>query len=515
MAKDFNYVKTCKSPSQKFCHIWSFHIKSNLFYYLRDTPPQDPKSTLFYPVPLSGAHQRVIDCINKVSEGGENPDNNYSPAAGVDDEVSDNLLEQENKPPVNGSPEQCNRSHEQCNGSCEINGVLPESYHDKNTSQLSDGKVDDERSFELKGDSFEKNDKPQNGDISEPTLDTQHKINKGLPNRDTTPPRELSVQNNKLPDQSCEQVDRSHDQNCISPVDKSKNLDQEGKVLSRSFEQDMEKATSLSLKLQINKLCQEELYRQLEIFNKSTEHQSSKSLEAIAGANQDKLYDPNKDTCSNTRKCRKKIKHGLKPPIKKANQTSSSNFGDGKYGINMCLVNNNTPSLTNHHSQPPISMLKKTPTLVTLCVPARFQNVGKRKSPTSTPHSKKKLCNNNRSDFLTVLPAMCVYSDILDELKRRSCINSVNNYTLPNHTRKQSLMHWQSLHSIYHDHSYATDYIPLSSTIPQDQRTAVCDDCVGEPLLICENCKRCVHNWCLTSGCSPYCKDCLCVFSLV
>ena len=489
------------------------------FLFFRDTPPQNPKSTLFYPVPLSTAHQRVLDCIKKVSEIGEDPANVSSPAAGVGDEVSDNLLEQENKPPVSESPEQFYRSHEQCNGSHELNGVLPESCHNKNDSQLSDGKVDDEVSFELNGDLFEKSNKPQSGDITEQALGTQHTPNNDSPNRDTTPPRELSVRNNTQPDKSCEQVDRSHDQkvdssSCVSPSDKGKNLEQEGKVLSRSFEQDIEKASSLSLKLQINKLCQEELFRRLELFNnKSTDHQSSRSLEGTTRANQDKPYDPNKDPCSYTRKSRKQVKPCVKPPIKKTSQTSSSNFGGGKYGINMSLVNNNTPSLTNHHPQPTVSLSKKLPTQLTLCVPSRFQNVGKRKSPITIPHSKKKLCDNNRSEFLAVLPPVCIYSDILDELKRRSTMNSVNNnYTLPSHTRKQSLAHWQSLHSIYHDHSYAADYVPLSSVIVQDQMTAVCDDCVGEPLLICENCKRCVHNWCLVSGCSPYCKDCLCVF---
>ena len=460
----------------------------------------------------------MLDCVKRVCQGTQDADTSSLPTTStsiIDEEVADQLSEQENKPPNCGSPEHCNESHE-------TNGEpLSESDHEENKFELIDGKENGELSLELSNNSSEKDSNPDNGEIPEQRVSISLKLSsEKLPEQNKKSPGRLSVQNNKLLGRSCEQVDQSHDQNYLLPVDKGKQVEQDGRLLKRSLEQEFEKA-SLSLKLQINKLCQQELFRQLELFNKSAEQQGSRSPEGLTNAELS-------NSCTDSNRYKKKIKPCLKSPMNKFGQPSTATEASGKVcDINMCLTN--TPSFANHVSQSPFSLFKtpstnnhlsqspfsvfKTPPLFGLQMPPKSETGVKRKSPSIIPSNTKKVCNNTRADFLTVLPAAYMYRDVLAELKRSS-VNTSKIYTLPKRVGKQPRTDWQLLHSIYHDHTYATDYVPLSSTTSQEQVNTSCDNCTGEPMLICENCKRCVHYWCSVPGCS-FCNDCLYVLPLV
>ena len=493
----------------------------------------------------------MLGCIKRVCQDTQDTrdtqDNCTTSLAATSIKVADQLSEQENEPPdCESPPEQCSESHEisiesqemngkshemngeshEMNGeshemnsgshemnveSHEMNSEPPsESDHEENKPQLIDDKVNDKLSLELNNNSSEKNSKLYNGEIPDQRGSGTFKLNsEKSPEQNKKLPGRLSIQNNKLLGRSCEHMDLLHDQNCVSPVGKGKQLEQDGRLLSRSLEQEIEKAR-LSLKLQINKLslnkpCQQELYRQLELLSKSAEHQASSRSPTSADLN---------NLCDDSNKSKKKIKPCLKSPMNKFGQgstTTETNCGSGKeIGTNMCLTNN-MPLFTNHLTTAlPFSILK-TPALSGLRVPQKFETGIKRKLllTTSSSTKKVKVCNNTRADFLTVLPAAYMYSDILAELRR----SSIHTYKIPKRAGRKSRTDWQSLHSIHHDHSYAIDYVPLSSTTDQEQSTTVCGSCM-EPMLICESCKRCVHNWCLVPNC-PYCNDCLYVLPLV
>lgn len=438
----------------------------------------------------------MIGCIKRVCQNSQDV-NNSSPAIDVNGGTPD-IISEENKTVNYGSPEQSNGSHEQSNGSQETNSEPPEMNHQQDIKPyITDDKVNGKPSPELNDNLPNKNDnKLENCVIPEQESSVthkqnSHKQNSELPEQNKSSPVRLALQNYKPFGKSPEQVDRSHDQNCVSPVDKGRLLESDGKLLSRSLEQDF----SLSLKLQINKLCQQKLYRQLELFNKSAEQQTSRTLD-----NEEK---PCGLTNSYDNKCRKKTsKSCVKSSMIKFNQSPDSNRGSGKdCGINLCLTNN-MPSLTNHVS--PLSVLK-TPSLFGLCTPPKCKTGVKRKSLLiSSPPNMKKRCDDTRADLLTTLPAAFMYSDILAELKRRS----VDNYFHPIPACRQPTRDWESLHSIYHDHSYACDYVPLTSTTSEEELATVCDGCAGQPLFICVNCNRCVHKWCISPGCST-CEDCL------
>ena len=508
-------------------------------------------------------HQRVIDCIKKVCQGGEDVEN--SSAIIVNGATPDRLSD-ESITVNSGSHEQCTESHDVCTGSHETCTeshepckVLDETdipspevkqKQDDKTPHVIDININYKLSLEVNGDASSKSNEPHNGGTCTPEQESTISPNSELPEQckscmspkphselteqsgsNVSPkqacelidhsknsPERLSIQNIKLLDKSPEQVDRSHDQNkphnqnCVSPVDKGRQLEQDGKFLSRSFEQDIERA-NLSLKLQINKLCQQQLlqYKKLEQLNKSTEQ---RLMEGATSPTEDKSRDM-KTSHGNSNlnnRCRRRInKSYIKPSIIKFNpslSTTEANCGSGgdkECGINLCLINDAVTSLTNHVSKPSISALKR-PTLFDFCMPLKYEIGAKRRSMSTTVSlpDMKKSCNDTRADFLTTLPAAFMYSDIIAELKRRS----KGYYAFPSPACRQPTKNWQSLHTVYHDHNYATDYVPLASTTSEEQLSAVCDDCAGEPLLICMNCSRCVHKRCVLPGCSC-CKDCL------
>ena len=473
------------------------------FYSLRDTPPQDPSSKLFYPVPLSAAHQRVLDCVNRACQAPQDTGTSSLPTTNTDDgEAVDQLLEQEHKPPNCGSPEQCNESHET------NSGPLSESNHDDNKSELINGIENCKLSLELNDHLSEKNSKPDNGEIlevCEQKVSVTPKLNneKFLEQSKKSPAR-LPIQNNKILGRSCEQVDQSHDQNCVTTVDKGKQVESESRLLGHSLEREFEKAP-LSFKLQINKLCEQELYRQLELFKKSEQQQVSRLPEGILSVDLS-------NSCNDTNRHKKKISSCLKPPMNKFGPTSTTAETSGKEsGINLCCIN--TSTFPNRLSQSPFSLFKTSPQLLGLGMPSNFEAGLKRKSPSTIPSMTKRVCNNARADHLTVLPASHMYKDVLSELKRSSLYTN-KGHSLPKWVSKQPRMNWQPLHSIYHDHTYAMDYVPLSSTTSQEQMAAGCNSCTAVPMLICKNCKRYFHQWCLVPGCS-YCNECVYLFPLV
>lgn len=440
---------------------------------------------------MSAAHQGVLDCVNRACQATQDTGISSLPTTNTDNrEVDDQLLEQENKPPNSGSPEQCNESHE----------TNPESNDEENKSELINGIENCKLSLELNNSLSEKNSTPDDGEIlevREQKVSATPKLNsEKFPEQSKELPERLPVQNNKILGRSCEQVNQSHDQNCVTTLDKSKQVESESTLLGRSLDREFEKAP-LSLRLQINKLCEQELYRQLELFKKSAEQQ-------VMSVDLSNSYND-----SNRNK--KKIRPYLQHPMNKFGQTSTITEASGKEsGINLRLVN--TPPFTNCLSQSPFSLFK-TPQMLGIGMAPKFETGVKRKSPSATPSMMKKVCDNPRGDYLTVLPATYMYKDVLAELKRSSLYINTR-HALPKEVSKQPRVDWQPLHSIYHDHSYAINYVPLGNTTSQEQTATGCGSCMAEPMLICENCKRCFHRWCLVPGCS-YCNECLYLLPLV
>ena len=437
----------------------------------------------------------MLDCINRVCQATRT---SSLPTTSTDDgEVADQLSEQENKPPNCGSPEQWNESHE-------TNGrPVSESNHEENKSKFIDGIENCKLSLELNNSLSEKNSKPDNDDISEgeqKVIATPKLNSEKIPEQSKKSPGRLPIQTDKILCRSCEQVD----QNDVTKVDKGKQVESESRLLARSLEREFEKAP-ISFRLEINKLCEQELFRHLEVLKKSAEQQVNRLPEGLTSVDLS-------NSCNDTNRHKKKIKSCIKPPMNKFRPTSTTIETTGKEsGVNLCLIN--TPTFTNCLSQSPFSLFK-TPQLLGLGTPSKFEAGVKRKSPTIIPSMTKKVCNNNsRADHLTVLPATYMYRDILAELKRSS-VNINRRHASPKQTSKELRVDWQPLHSVYHDHTYAVKYVPLSSTTTQEQMATGCGSCMAEPMLICENCKRSFHRWCLVPGCS-YCNECLCLLPLV
>ena len=504
-----------------------------MYSFLRDTPPQDPRSKLFYPAPLNPTHQRILDCIKRECKSSHDVDNDSSVISVNDEqETSDKLLE-ESKALNCGSPELCSASHETNN---EQHDEVPEKNHQEDLQvQLNDNQVDHKPSPELIGSKCDMNTTPQNSEIAEQVSNTTPKkksselLEKNKSSPGTPPvnsklfgrspeqvgrsPEQVSrspEQVGRSPEQvgrSPEQVGRLHDQACVSPVDtkdKGKQLEQDGKLLPRSIEQDIEKA-SLSLKLQINKLCQQQLYKKLELFNKSTEHQGNKIFEAVMTTNEDKpcgMSNSRKRNNLNNR-CKKKPNKCIKLSMNRSVPAALPKCRSST--INLCLTNN-APSLTeNRISLPRFSWLK-SPSVFGLHTPLKYEAGLKRKLPPTvhSPTNVKRNCDETRGDFLTTLPASSLYSDIITELKRRS----IGNFFIATSSSSSTpTKDWQSIHSIYHDHSYATDYVPINSTEGEGQSATVCDSCPEVPMLLCVNCNRCYHDWCVLQD-SLCCGDC-------
>ena len=451
-------------------------------------------------------------------ESSQDDDNNLSVASineeEEEEEETPDVLSEENKTLNCGSPEQCNVSHETTNDEPHDEPSEKNHQQDLLQPQLIDSQVNHKLSLELNNKLPDKNNIPQSPEISEPISNTTPKKNTELSVQTKSSPGTPSPSiNNKLFGRSPEQVDRSHDSACESPVDskdKGKQLEQDGKLMPRSLEQDIEKA-SMSLKLQINKLCQEQLYKKLELLNKSAEQQAAanKLLEAVMTTNEDKpcgMSNSCKRSNLSTR-CKKKannkpciklsVNRTLPVPLSKCSSSSNSS-------INLCLTNN-TPSLTKNRISFPSYSWLKSPSLFGFNTPLKYEAGLKRKLPPTvhSPTNVKKSCDDTRGDFLTTLPAAFMYSDIVAELKRRS----IGHFFPAPSSYREPRKDWQSVHSIYHDHSYATDYVPINSTTSEEQSDTICDGCAGMPLLMCLNCNRCFHDWCMMQGCQC-CEEC-------
>ena len=452
----------------------------------------------------------MLDCIKRVESSQADDNNSSVTSVNEEEEETVDILSEENNTLNCGSPEQCNASLETNNE--EPRDEPPEENHqpDLLQPQLIDSPVNHKLSLELHNKLPDKNNVPQSSEIPEQVSNTTPEKNTELSVQIKSSPGTPSPSiNHKLFGRSPEQVDGSHDQACVSPVDskdRGKQLEQDGKLMPRSHEQDIEKA-NLSLKLQINKLCQEQLYKKLELLNKSAEQQpTNKLLEAVMTTNKDKpcgMSNSCKRSNLSTR-CRKKannksciklsVNRTLPVPLSKCSSSS----------INLCLTNN-TPSLTkNRISFPSISWLK-SPSLFGFHTPLKYEAGLKRKLPPTihSPTNIKKSCDDTRGDFLTTLPEVFLYSDIVAELKR--C--SAGHFFPAPSSCKEPRKDWQSVHSIYHDHSYATDYVPINSSTSEEQTDTVCDGCTGMPMLLCVNCNRCFHDWCALQDCQC-CEDC-------
>jgi len=468
-----------------------------LYLFFRDTPPEPPKNKLFYPIPLSAAHQHIIGCIKKVCQSSRSEllsDSGHPVTATVNEGTADELCEKEDKKedkaPNCGSPDPKSKSPEIDIGSpdqCkEVNSGSSEMNHQQNSTscKVLDNKVNGKLSLQLGFPLSDKGSRSQNCELSEQRASASSKQSDKLLEQNKKSPGRLSIQNSRLLVRSPEQVGRSHDQNGASPEDR-------GKMLDIS---DIEK----TLKLQINRLCQQELYQ---LFNKPTEQQVHRTLEAMTNTG-DKFCNP----CNNLAdKSIKKMRPCTKSSRNKFGQSSHTTEATNCGNDEGCGLLSNMAPMANHLSGPVLSVIKTPPLLNT--VPPKYRPGLKRESPSTLP-STKRSCDDTCANFLAILPEATTYGDIIVALKR--CSESDSNsssFTTPV-CQSPLTRDWQLLHSIYHDHSYSVDYVPLQSGASQEQPAAVCDGCAERPVLICENCKRYFHYWCLLPG-RIFCEDCI------